>query len=555
MPDQPNRAPQAPRPSTAGMPAVQPDARSQAGGLSGLRPAAGLRLRVASLSDVGQARSHQEDAVGAFAPPDPATLARKGHLFIVADGMGGHLAGEVASQMAVAEVSRAYYADPGDDLAGSLERALQAANQAIFLQGQAGAGEQGMGTTAALAVVRGREVQVANVGDSRVYLLRGAAVSQITRDHSWVEEQMRVGILTPEQARQHPQRNLITRALGKKSTLEPDFFSGDLRAGDVLVLCSDGLTSYVSDGEILELAGQGPPEQAVKRLVALANQRGGSDNISVIVVQAELDAPAGPGPAPQAAARRARRPAVALSRPSNRLIALVLAIVAGAVVLALLLWLASSRPDRQDKTSAPAETGPAASTAAPALAPAASATLLPTVTLAPTGNLAPTAFLSSGQQTLLPASATEAPVSQSAPSIAAPSLKRPSEGYKARENEKVVFAWDWQGELAQNQAFEVRIWKQGGDDHLGADKPRAEKGPKTNRWRQEIDIGQSPSIRQGGAGSYLWTVAVVQLDPYERIGPEAPPRELSYSGTAIDESLPRVIPPQPILPRLPGSGS
>ena len=137
----------------------------------------GLTLRVAQLSDVGRARDHQEDSIGIVEPSDPAILQRKGRLYLVADGMGGHNAGEVASQMAAAEIPRAYYADPSVDIPTALTNAVAAANQAIVQHAQAAAGQIGMGTTATLAVVREREVIIGNVGDSRTYLLRNGALA------------------------------------------------------------------------------------------------------------------------------------------------------------------------------------------------------------------------------------------------------------------------------------------------------------------------------------------------------------------------------------------
>lgn len=293
-----------------------------------------LRLRVGVLSDVGQARDHQEDAVGAFAPPDPGLLAQKGQLFIVADGMGGHNAGEVASQAALSEIQRSYYAAPTNDIPAALQQALSAANQAIYraAHGEApgAAARTGMGTTAAVAVVRDQEVHVANVGDSRVYLVRNGNIAQITEDHSWVEEQVRAGVLTREQARSHPQRNVITRALGTGARVEPDLFHGALHEGEVLLLCSDGLTGHVSDAELMDRVSRFPPEQAVRRLVDLANQRGGTDNISVIVVRGE--SPMAPIPALPAAAAsgRQRLPILALA------VAAFLLIAAGAVAAVLL---------------------------------------------------------------------------------------------------------------------------------------------------------------------------------------------------------------------------
>lgn len=321
-------APGRSNPSLARLPA------SPSGTIPALPPTTDLRLRVAYLSDIGRARDHQEDAVGVFVPADAATLAAKGQLLIVADGMGGHQAGEVASRLAVAEIQRAYYAGSNEDLASSLAEAFAAAHTAIHEQAQRMPGERGMGTTAVAAVVRGRAVQIANVGDSRAYLLRAGAITQITEDHSWVARQVQAGILTPEQAVQHPQRNLITRALGKGEAVAPDLFSGELQAGDVLLLCSDGLTRHVHDQELLDIVAADPPDSAVRRLVELTNRRGGGDNITVVVARAEASAPSveekRPVPAPAASLWQHYRP---LWAAAGLMLIVGLALLAAALLL------------------------------------------------------------------------------------------------------------------------------------------------------------------------------------------------------------------------------
>lgn len=261
------------------LPAEEHDAQADT------RPGTPLVVHAAVISDVGRAREHQEDAAAFFEPADAAVLAQRGYLLIVADGMGGHNAGEVASQAAVSEIQHAYYQASSADPATRLSQAVHSANQAVHKLAQEDAHHQGMGTTVAAAVVHDRDLWVANVGDSRVYLVRSGQIRQITRDHSWVEEQVRAGVLTPAQARIHPQRNIITRAIGTSVRVEADFFTGTLQEDDVLVLCSDGLTGHLVDPEILEVVRQSAPDQAARRLVELANARGGLDNITVIVAR------------------------------------------------------------------------------------------------------------------------------------------------------------------------------------------------------------------------------------------------------------------------------
>jgi serine/threonine protein phosphatase PrpC len=242
-------------------------------------------LRVGQESDAGSVRQGNEDYVECFIPSDEAQLRTKGAIFLVADGMGGHQAGGVASRKAVERVIQEYYADETHDVCESLIRAFESANLMVFDLAQTDPSRAGMGTTLVAAVILGRSMYVANVGDSRAYLLRRRRFTQLTADHSWVEEQVRDGILTREQAEKHPQRNLITRALGTRPRVEIDLFDAQLGDGDVLLLCTDGLSSQVPDHELAHYAGSLPPPQAAAGLVAQANKQGGRDNASVMIVQ------------------------------------------------------------------------------------------------------------------------------------------------------------------------------------------------------------------------------------------------------------------------------
>lgn len=246
-----------------------------------------LQVTFAKGTDTGRSRDHNEDYVDAFSPSDYEQRHLKGDLFIVADGMGGHQAGEVASENAVRVVAREYYADAEQDVRAGLAAAIRKANAYIYEQAQHVAARAGMGTTVVAAVVRGRELYLANVGDSRAYLMRHGEVQQVTRDHSFVEEQVQAGLLTREEARNHPQRNVITRALGPKPEVQADTYKGELQEGDALLLCSDGLSEYVTEEDMRQVLGEREPEQAVPRLIALANKRGGSDNITALVVRAQ----------------------------------------------------------------------------------------------------------------------------------------------------------------------------------------------------------------------------------------------------------------------------
>ncbi len=247
-----------------------------------------MQIQVGAGTDVGMIRSGNEDNF--FAEADE----RRG-VFVVADGMGGHAAGEVASEMAVQIVSRNLLPLTGvkaDGAPGTVARALREANRAIYDRMLAEVDKQGMGTTASVLVLSDHGYLIGQIGDSRVYLLRDGALSQITKDHSYVQEQVDAGLLTPEQARYHPYSNVITRCVGASEDVEADVYEGEIRVGDVFLVCSDGLTGMVDDRRLQQLLlARSGPGRIVDSLIAEANGRGGLDNITAIVVQvAGLDA-------------------------------------------------------------------------------------------------------------------------------------------------------------------------------------------------------------------------------------------------------------------------
>lgn len=246
-----------------------------------------LRLEVAQLTDVGRKREHNEDNMAYVIPKDEQVLAMKGALFIVADGMGGHAAGEVASEIAVDTVSNVYYMDDNLDVAVPLLQAIKRANAAIHQRAAENMLRSGMGTTCVAAVLRGNMAYIANVGDSRAYLIRQGQVKQISLDHSWVAEQVRAGLLSEEQARTHAQRNVITRSLGTQPDVEVDVFREQIQPGDFLVLCTDGLSGLISDEELMRIVERSVPQESVYHLVERANENGGPDNITAIVVRVQ----------------------------------------------------------------------------------------------------------------------------------------------------------------------------------------------------------------------------------------------------------------------------
>jgi PPM family protein phosphatase len=210
-------------------------------------------------------------------------------IFIVADGMGGHAAGEVASEMAVQIVQRELaplHSLDGDDVVQTVAQSLRKANRAIHDRTLTEVDKQGMGTTASVLLVAGTRYVIGQIGDSRVYLLRDGSFAQVTKDHSYVQEQVDAGFLTPEQARYHPYSNVITRCVGASDDVEPDTFAGETRDGDIFLVASDGLTGMVDDRRLQQLlSSRAEPQRIVDSLIAEANGRGGLDNITAILVQ------------------------------------------------------------------------------------------------------------------------------------------------------------------------------------------------------------------------------------------------------------------------------
>lgn len=241
-------------------------------------------IRVGACTDVGRIREENQDAFGQFS--QNGTSGRDEHLFILADGMGGHVDGREASRLAVEEVHRTFFKSPNEPIGRRLTAALEAANERIVEQSKKRSGAEKMGTTCTALVVRGGKVHIAHVGDSRAYRITRDETLQLTDDHTMVEEMRRQGILTKSEARSHPRRHALTRALGIEPKLQVDLPTPlHVRAEEWYVLCSDGL-SQVDDDEIRQIVTAQDPQQACDQLVHLANDRGGQDNVTVIVIKA-----------------------------------------------------------------------------------------------------------------------------------------------------------------------------------------------------------------------------------------------------------------------------
>jgi serine/threonine protein phosphatase PrpC len=241
-----------------------------------MAPDAGIAL--GNLSSVGRVRERNEDYFGYFAPPEADVLARKGRLFVVADGMGGESAGDVASRLAVDTVRQAYFADPAEDPTAALRASLQTANRAIYDRARTEPEGTRMGTTCTALVLRDDVAHVAHVGDTRAYLIRAGAMTRLTSDHSLAES---------------GRANVLTRALGINAAVNVDVLEPPLPVSkdDLFLLCSDGLWGLIEDPELLRMVmAKSDLQAACRDLVALANERGGRDNITVQLIRIDVGA-------------------------------------------------------------------------------------------------------------------------------------------------------------------------------------------------------------------------------------------------------------------------
>jgi serine/threonine protein phosphatase PrpC len=251
-----------------------------------------MKITYEAVTDVGRKRKGNEDSL--FVNPEQ-------NLFVVADGMGGHAAGEVASKVAVDSINEFVCLTSGDEEitwpfgldenisydGNRLKTAIRYANRKVLEATRERADYEGMATTVAAVLVDGSQANLAHVGDSRVYLHHGGQLSQLTSDHSWVNEQIQSGIISADQARSHPLRNVVTRALGGKADLQVDMQLHTMESGDILLLCSDGLTTMLPDDDINGVLNDaaGDVKKAAQALVDAANARGGDDNITVLLIR------------------------------------------------------------------------------------------------------------------------------------------------------------------------------------------------------------------------------------------------------------------------------
>ncbi len=355
------------------------------------------KLIVGQDTHEGETGKNNEDTGGFFAFQVSAHDHSEVYLGVVGDGIGGHQAGERASQLGVQTIENYFRQVTSPSLTDHFRESFQMANAQIVAEGQSDPRMRGMGTTMTAAAIMNGRLYTAHVGDSRAYLIRDGAIHQLTVDHTWAQEAIEAGRLTPAEAKQHPNRNVIKRYMGIQSDMEVDFRLANpddlarppseanqglpLRAGDTILVCSDGLSDLVPDEDILVEVDNHPPQPASRRLTMKARQNGGYDNITVVVMQL-------PGKKAPAAAAAAAAPAAAsaavVAPPRKRSMLPILGVIAVVVVFAILVVLAL--PTIKDLMG-----GEPTATSVPVVTEPATATLAPTETSVPSPSATSTA--------------------------------------------------------------------------------------------------------------------------------------------------------------------
>lgn len=242
-------------------------------------------MKFAAGTDRGLVREINEDSYSVIADCEETP-----YVFIIADGMGGHNCGEIASRAAVEHISSSMSEHnffPEESRGTELRKLVESTNTAVYQKSLESPEANGMGTTLTMALVIDKVMTVAHVGDSRLYLVRAGNMQQVTEDHSYIEELVRKGTLTREEAEKHPRKNIITRAIGCSPILEVDILSMTMEKDDIFILCTDGLTNMLDENEIVEIAKNNDPDAACMQLIDAAKKQGGEDNITVIVIKCE----------------------------------------------------------------------------------------------------------------------------------------------------------------------------------------------------------------------------------------------------------------------------
>lgn len=250
------------------------------------------KVTIACKTDLGRVRENNEDKFEFFIPEERALLASRGLVFVVCDGMGGHAAGQIASELASKTFIELYLRSNGKTPEEAAYSALEATNRFVCDVGRQVRGRAGMGTTLVALCLIQDQAMVVNVGDSRAYRYRGGDLLRLTQDHTLAEEYLRSGVISPEEAARHPYSHVLSRCIGMEEKVVPDIFVHDIAVGDVYLLCSDGLTGLVDDDVIAQTLSL-PPSDAAWKLVSQALIAGGSDNCTVLIVRVDALAPPG----------------------------------------------------------------------------------------------------------------------------------------------------------------------------------------------------------------------------------------------------------------------
>ena len=454
-----------------------------------------LPLQIWGATDKGRQREGNEDAIypesgTEFYQPSAKNLAGRGQLLVVADGMGGTRAGSEASRWAIRVAVERYYDAPGSNVGANLRSALEAANQSLY-QYLRSTNVQQAGCTMSAVVIHLNTLYVANVGDSRVYLLRNGRITQLTRDHSVTQQKVDQGLIQPEDALRDPDRNVITRSMGTRLEVQVDLFPPiPLVTGDGVLLCSDGLTDMVADVRILTLTGDNAPKRAAKRLIAAANRQGGVDNISVVLAHVGGKASPLPTSAKSSLGTVERRAGLSW----KQLAALSVFFVALVLVLIGIGWavVGSQRvqnaPSVQTRTPLPIVAVTAAvQTATPSVAPTLST---PRPVGGPTSTLLPTQTSTSTPEPLDPASPV--PGATVAPGDMTVTLLAPARGLSFKN--PVHFAWE--GQLKSGQQYQLTVWH----EETGYEVVYPAQGLT---WQDE-------NLPAEKAGQWTWAVKIVE---------------------------------------------
>jgi len=244
-------------------------------------------VSVAAKTDLGRVRENNEDKFEFYIPSEPAVLATRGMVFLVCDGMGGHAAGQIASELACKTFIDVYLHHPASEPETAMLSAVVAANRFVLDNSRAFPDRKGMGTTLSGLVLLQNRAYTVQLGDSRIYRLRGGEISPLTVDHTWVHEALREGVITAEEAENHPYKHVLTRAVGAEPDVRPEICLIDVQEGDVFLLCSDGLTNHVDDPTLGSVLSSHGLAEAAWTLIGHALQGGGSDNTTVLLVRVD----------------------------------------------------------------------------------------------------------------------------------------------------------------------------------------------------------------------------------------------------------------------------